>query len=129
MVNAIGMKTYAGNGYDAIETHEILSCATKYVKSGFGPAFVELSTYRWREHCGPHYDNHIGYRAEQEFLEWKERDPLKNLLKYLISGGYLLEDEFTQTQQEISLEIDNAFRFAKESEFASYKDCSNLVFK
>ena len=34
--------------------------------------FVEFDTYRWREHCGYQYDNHIGYRDEEEFLAWKK---------------------------------------------------------
>ena len=27
---------------------------------------------------GPNYDNDIGYRDEEEFNEWKEKDPIKS---------------------------------------------------
>ena len=37
-----------------------------------GP-FYSLNTYRHREHCGPNYDNNIGYRTEKEFKHWKKR--------------------------------------------------------
>ena len=48
---------------------------------GLGTQFIEFNTYRWREHCGPNYDNDIGYRSEAEYLEWKEKDPLKGIDK------------------------------------------------
>ena len=35
------------------------------IRAGRGPQFVELETYRWREHCGPNYDNDLGYRTEE----------------------------------------------------------------
>ena len=35
------------------------------------------------EHCGSNFDNNIGYREQDEFLEWKKNDPLDNLEKYL----------------------------------------------
>ena len=46
------------------------------IREDGGPRFIEFSTYRWLEHCGPSYDNHIGYRSESEFLEWQEKEPI-----------------------------------------------------
>ena len=39
----------------------------KKIRNGIGPVFIEFSTYRWLEHCGPNYDNDIGYRSIVEF--------------------------------------------------------------
>ena len=47
--------------------------AIDYVRNGKGPYFLEFPTYRWREHCGPFFDNHIGYREVKEFEFWKKR--------------------------------------------------------
>ena len=44
--------------------------AVARARAGSGPTFLLLDTYRWREHCGPSFDNHIGYRTEAEFSEW-----------------------------------------------------------
>ena len=30
-----------------------MSEAFENVRNGHGPVFLEFSTYRWREHCGP----------------------------------------------------------------------------
>ena len=54
---------------------------TKAIRTDGGPGLIELETYRWREHCGPNYDNDIGYRTEEEFEMWKDNDPLGILEK------------------------------------------------
>ena len=56
------------------DVYEKVSWAVSKIRAGSGPMFIELPTYRWREHCGPGFDNDIGYRSEEEFEEWK-RDP------------------------------------------------------
>ena len=43
-----------------------------------GPYFFEFKNYRWREHCGPNYDNDIGYRQKNEFKYWIQRSSFKN---------------------------------------------------
>ena len=45
------------------------------------PVFIEFQTYRWLEHCGPNFDNNIGYRSEKEFQK-KLFHPKKHLTKY-----------------------------------------------
>ena len=54
--------------------------AINYIRKTKKPFFLQLDTYRWREHCGPkNYDNHIGYRSNSEFLRWKKNAQLKKL--------------------------------------------------
>ena len=86
------------------------------------PYFLELPTYRWREHCGPGYDNDIGYRTELEFESWKQKDPIKLLGEYIDSNQV---EEFTQ---EIINEIDEAFIFAENSSFAPISTASENVY-
>jgi len=129
MVNAMGMHTKSGNGYDVSQTYDVLKGATEYVKEGNGAAFVELSTYRWREHCGPGFDNDIGYRTEQEFDSWYEKDPLTQLATELLTQGALSKTEFEDLKTDLDSKIDFAFKSAKESEFASYDDAPNVVYK
>ena len=77
---------------------------------------MEFETYRWREHCGPNYDNDIGYRSEEEFLEWKKRDPIKNILKKTD------KKVFNDLREKIDKEIDEAFNFAEQSPFPDYQN-------
>lgn len=71
-----GVKSFQVDGNDAEEVFKTASMAVHKLRQGEGPIFLELSTYRWLEHCGPGYDNEIGYRTQSEFDTWKKRDPL-----------------------------------------------------
>lgn len=82
---------------------------------GEGPTFIEYKTYRWREHCGPGFDNHIGYREEAEFLEWKKRDPLETYRQKLLAVGLLTEKGIRELSAQITAEIVDALAFARQS--------------
>lgn len=65
---------------DGNDVESVLAAAKKGVakiRAGGGPFLIEAATYRWLEHCGPEYDNLLGYRTEEEFLRWKKKDPIK----------------------------------------------------
>jgi TPP-dependent pyruvate/acetoin dehydrogenase alpha subunit len=119
-----GVATWHGNGNDVGEVHEIARQAVAHARSGAGPAFIELKTYRWREHCGPNYDNDIGYRQESEFLEWREKCPLTRIERQLVDGGAIDAAEMSRWHGEITREIGEALAFAKASPFP---DASELM--
>jgi pyruvate dehydrogenase E1 component alpha subunit len=43
------------------------------------PGFIEVNTYRYREHVGPGYDWEMGYRTEAEVMSHLEKDQLPNI--------------------------------------------------
>ncbi|SVC72066.1 uncharacterized protein METZ01_LOCUS324920, partial [marine metagenome] len=81
MVRAFGIESSHGDGNNVQQVSDYVELARDKILSGNGPQFLEFDTYRWREHCGPNYDNDIGYREEEEFLEWKKKDPLKDIFE------------------------------------------------
>ena len=116
MVRAMGISAQHGNGNDVEEVaRKVKHAKTIILKSG-GPQFLEFDTYRWREHCGPNFDNNIGYREESEFLKWKKKDPLKN---FYSENSQKYIDRKIDT---ISQEIDDAHQFADDSKFPTLQD-------
>ena len=89
VAKAMGARTFHGDGYDLFESYEIVSSALESIRQNSGVHFLEFETYRWLEHCGPNYDNDIGYRTEAEFLAWKKRDPIEYIGNYLIEKNNL----------------------------------------
>src|SRR5258708_29230891 len=83
MVGAMGAKSYYEDGYDLPASFDLIEMAVNAVRQGEGPIFVEFETYRWREHCGPNYDNDIGYRTEKEYQAWRSKDPVEVFSRYL----------------------------------------------
>ena len=85
------------------------------IREGGGPRLVEFSTYRWLEHCGPSYDNHIGYRSESEFLEWQEKEPIKRFERVMLDNSTITAAELELMNDSIAMEVENAFTFAETS--------------
>jgi pyruvate dehydrogenase E1 component alpha subunit len=112
---AHGMAAETADGNDADLVHEIAAKAVVRARDGAGPSFLVFDTYRWLEHCGPNYDNDIGYRTEAEFQEWRRRDPLAVLRERLTDAGALDGLVEQGMRREIDTEIDAAFAFALNS--------------
>ncbi len=117
LAQAHGAFTLTDDGNDAVKVYASSKRAVEHIRQGKGPAFLELSTYRWREHCGPNYDNDIGYRTTKEYEDWRKQDPLENLQGSLLSQGVLTHGKIDQMEKTARLEIDEAVKFAKSSAF------------
>jgi len=114
---------------ERIEDNDVLAiyaCAReilRQVRSGTGPRFLEVMTYRWREHVGPGEDYHLGFRDADELQPWVANDQVPRL-------GRLLEpEERSRIEAEVETEIAEAFAFAEASPFPSPGELNTDVFK
>jgi len=122
MVTGFGIATEAGDGNDAQAVHSAASTAVNAIRKGGGPHFLELATFRWREHCGPLYDNDIGYRSEAEFQAWKAKDPIPRFERELLAKRSVTAAEIADMERAIAREVDAAFEFADRSPFPPAHD-------
>jgi pyruvate dehydrogenase E1 component alpha subunit len=93
-----GMPGILVDGNDLLAVYAATADAVGRARSGGGPTLIEALTYR----LGPHTtsDDPTRYRSAQEESEWRERDPLERVRRYLArEGGW---DE--TWQQEIEAE-------------------------
>ena len=93
------------------------------VRAGEGPAFLEVMTYRWREHVGPGLDYHLGFRSEDEAAPWMAADPVASLAAELDSA------ERKRIEHEVAEEIADAFAFAEASPFPAAEELTQDVFR
>ena len=114
LVKSFGIQAYKCNGNNVLDSYNTLIKARNFLLKKKQPVFIEFSTYRWLEHCGPNYDNDLKYRSENEFDFWKKKDPIKILKQYL-------KKDFSheKIEKKIKNEINNAFNFALRSKFPS----------
>jgi pyruvate dehydrogenase E1 component alpha subunit len=124
LVKAMGMQAFGGDGNDVMAVRELMLEAVSKARCGEGPTLLEFSTYRWREHCGPSYDNDLGYRTESEFLAWKALCPIARMECQLLRNGTVTERELRAFREEFLAEAEDAVRFGKES---PYPDQSVLM--
>ncbi|MFH2060676.1 MAG: thiamine pyrophosphate-dependent dehydrogenase E1 component subunit alpha [Pseudomonadota bacterium] len=128
MVEAFGCRVDSGDGNDALDVYVKTNQAVEHIRTQGGPYFIEFSTYRWREHCGPNYDNTCGYRSEEEFLEFKKQDPVKKLEDNLMDKGEIDQIGINNLTAQIQKEIDAAFEFAQKSDFPDGTHTFNQLF-
>lgn len=73
------------------------------------PSFVVLDTYRWREHCGVNFDNHLGYRTEEECRQWQEKDPVRVAIETVTKTGLLTQAEVQAIEVQIKSAVARSF--------------------
>ena len=101
------------DGQDVEKVFAAACEAIDHVRSGKGPYFLELMTYRYRGHS---MSDSNAYRARDEERVWSKRDPIIILRDRLIEAGAITEDDYKAMDNEILEHIeDEIIRFAEES--------------
>ena len=117
VATAMGVPGTSHDGNDAYTAFLELKKAVERIRTGHGPRLLEFNVYRWREHCGPNFDNDIGYRSQDEFETWRQREPIATLRRSLSSLVACLDETELETLSMINSEIASAFEFAETSPF------------
>ena len=117
MVEAFGVKSVQADGNDAELVYQSLTNAFREIRGGGGPVFIEFLTYRWREHCGPSFDDDLGYRSVDEVAYWKQRDPIKLLTDKLCLELPDFDLRSNDLKIKLKAKIKTAFKFAEDSPF------------
>ena len=87
-----------------MKVYEIFSRIVDHVRQHRTPYFIEIQTYRYKEHVGPGEDYEAGYRSREELEAWKAKDQL------------ILNKELGDRYRPMILqEIDEAVAFAEAS--------------
>lgn len=110
------------NGYDVLACCAALEKMALTVRAGNGPGFVEIYNYRYREHCGPNYDNDIGYRSVSEYESWLKQDSIQSFQAILLRDNVFSQHDVDEMKKEIAREIALAFEFAEQSAFPDPKE-------
>lgn len=124
---AYGCEAHAVEGNDVQAVFEASRMAVSHLRAGGRPVFLECSTYRWREHCGPDFDDHLGYRPGGELDDWMSYCPLHRFEAVVrgMSGG---EQYIARVEQEIAAEIATAFEAALASPLPDRADLAGYLY-
>jgi TPP-dependent pyruvate/acetoin dehydrogenase alpha subunit len=122
-----GMPGVRIDGNDAQAVYESARDAVTRARDGQGPTLLECRTYRWRGHVGPAWDLDVGEQRQRELQEWLQRDPIPRLRRRVIDAGGS-PDALQRMEQEIQAEIEQAVRFARESEAPEPSDLAQHVY-
>ena len=109
----MGLESFKLDGNDPVKLNQKLGPIVDNIRETSRPSFIECDTYRWREHCGPNFDDDLNYRDKVEIEAWKARDPIEKLTSDL----GLTQHEVKVLKESIDIEVKQAFDFAEKSPF------------
>ena len=104
-------------GHDIAVVQEGIGAAVDRARSGEGPTFIEIQTYRFRGHS---MSDPAKYRSRTELEQRKQKDPIAVLRERILSLG-VEESVLDDIDLAVDEETDAAVRFAEESEPAKHE--------
>jgi len=99
-------------GHDVTLVRERITEAVNRARTGAGPTFIEVLTYRFRGHS---MSDPAKYRSRTELEQKKQLDPIQVARERLLELGFE-EARLDDIDLEVDEEIDAAVKFAEESE-------------
>jgi pyruvate dehydrogenase E1 component alpha subunit len=114
---------------DGMDIEAVLECAhrvTEQARESGRPYAVEALTYRTAPHGAA--DFFEKYRTKEEIQEWRARDPIGLLERKLLDSDALDEEKLEEIRTEAKDRIDEAVKFADESEEPPEEDLYTDVY-
>lgn len=108
--SAYEIPAWSVDGMDVLAVEESARRAVDATRSGGGPHFLELRTFRFRAHSM--FDPER-YREKSEVSTWIERDPIELLRTALQASNRLSDTEWAAIQEEVDAEVAEAVAFAE----------------
>lgn len=100
------------DGMNVLTVMEAASKALEHIRSGKGPYFLEIMTYRFRGHSMGDPER---YRHADEIKKWQETDPIGIYRAHLISENIATSDELDKIDADVMDEVQEAVQFAEAS--------------
>ena len=110
--SAFDMPSEEVDGMRPEEVHRALTRAAEHIRSGKGPYFLEIKTYRYKGHS---VSDPAKYRTKAELQEYKDQDPVKMTETKILKEKIASEKEIQAIKDLIKAEIDEAIKFAESS--------------
>jgi len=124
IVKGLGGIHYLIDGNDVEHVYISMQHALKRMKETEKPIVLECATYRHMAHSAPIFDDKLGYRKIDDLKTRQEACPLKKFTdKYFISP-----EIFEVIKSELLIEIEEAIRFAEESEVPNVATLTDGVY-
>jgi 2-oxoisovalerate dehydrogenase E1 component len=122
-----GMPGEAVDGQDVWAVRTAATQAIERAREGNGPTLIESKTYRYVGHHEG--DQAVGtYRSVEELEEWKKRDPLVLMKKFLESSLRSTDAELEAIASEVAATVEEAVTFARESPWPDPSTVTQHVF-
>ena len=112
IADAYDMPADKVDGMTPEPVHEAVARAVKRAREKGGPTLLEMKTYRYKGHS---ISDPGKYRTKEEVEEYKERDPISQVLKTIKDNNLASDEELKEIDDRINHVVEEAVKFAEES--------------
>lgn len=119
------MPSYQVDGMNCETVHEAIAEAAERARKGDGPTLLEMKTYRYRGHS---MSDPAKYRTKEEVEEYKQKDPIEQVLTTIRKNKYATEQEIEAIEERVKQQVEESVKFAEESPFPAPEDLYKDVY-
>ena len=102
------------DGMNPVAVAKTMDKAIKLARSGGGPSFIEMKTYRYRGHSMSDAQH---YRTKDEVEEYRKIDPITQVKEVILSKKYATQTELDLVDKSIKERVAECEKFAESSPY------------
>ena len=102
------------DGMNPVAVAKTMDKAIKLARSGGGPSFIEMKTYRYRGHSMSDAQH---YRTKDEVEEYRKIDPITQVKEVILSKKYATQIELDLVDKSIKKRVAECEKFAESSPY------------
>lgn len=114
------------DGMDPAVVAKEVDRAIERARTGGGPTFLEMKTYRYRGHSMSDAQH---YRTKEEVEEYKKIDPITQVKDVILEKKYATEDELKAIDKKVKELVSECEKFADESDFPPVQQMYDMVYE
>ncbi|MEM9868318.1 MAG: pyruvate dehydrogenase (acetyl-transferring) E1 component subunit alpha [Bacteroidota bacterium] len=114
------------DGMDPAIVAKEVDKAVERARTGGGPTFLEMKTYRYRGHSMSDAQH---YRTKEEVEEYKKIDPISQVKDVIFEKGYADEEEIKGIDKRVKELVSECEKFAEESDFPPVNQLYDTVYE
>ena len=114
------------DGMNPVAVAKAMDKAISHARSGKGPYFLEMKTYRYRGHS---MSDAQKYRTKAEVAEYKKIDPISQVLTVIQEKKYLTNEEIQAINEDVKIRVAACEKFADESPYPKKEQLYDMVYE
>jgi pyruvate dehydrogenase E1 component alpha subunit len=112
------------DGNDIFTVYDAVKTAREHARK-HGPYLIIAETYRFMGHSKSDANK---YRTKEEIHEWKEKDPIPRMRRYLEEQKIFSPADLDRMEEQATADIEEAVEYARNSADPAPEDLSNDVY-
>ena len=114
------------DGMDPVAVAKTMDKAIQLARSGGGPSFIEMKTYRYRGHSMSDAQH---YRTKEEVEEYRKIDPITQVKEVILSKKYTTQKQLDIVDKSVKERVAECEQFAETSPYPDLNVMYDAVYE